>query len=362
MKAPEPNEIELTVFGPGYGECIVVHMGSGKWAIIDSCLDDALEPASLSYLAKIDVSVEQAVVSVSASHWHDDHVKGLARTVEACRTARLSFGAALQSIEFVAFLQAHEDQPVRKLDRGGTELLNCLRLVVEQGRTIKPLHEDTIIVDFDDHQLAHGLRVEMRALSPSGIQFSDFLRRIGSFPGSHIGQAKGRISEPSRNDLSVAMLFMVGDQAVLLGGDLEQLSDSQKGWQAVVEGRRGRRPLAQFFKVPHHGSHNAHNDDVWTEMLTELVSSIVTPWTKGGRRLPSDTDLDRLGGLSDKCYLTSSRLASPKKRYSAEVMKLVKAADVKLDTSIYSGGQVTIRWVPNDGPPTIQLFNGAIVV
>ena len=43
-----------------------------------------------------------------------------------------------------------------------------------------------------------------------------------------------------------------------------------------------------------------------------------------------------------------------------EGMKLVKAADVKLDTSIYSGGQVTIRWVPNDGPPTIQLFNGAI--
>ena len=362
MLAPEPNEIELTVFGPGYGECIVIHIGSGKWAIVDSCLDDAHEPASLSYLAKLGVSVEQDVISVSASHWHDDHVKGLAKTVEACCNARLSFGAALQSTEFVAFLQAHDDQPVQKLDRGGTELLNCLRFVVQKRRTIKPLQEDTIVFEFKSSELAHNLCVEMRALSPSAIQFMNFLRRIGLFPHTHQGQPKGRITEPSRNDLSVAMLLTIGNQAVLLGGDLEELSDPQKGWQAVVEAHRGRRPLAQFFKVPHHGSHNAHNAEVWTEMLAEPVSSIVTPWTKGGYRLPRDTDLNRLRDLSDKCYLTSTRLVSPKKRYSAEVMKLVKAAAVELDTSIYSGGQVTIRWVPNCGSPTVQMLNGAIAI
>ena len=248
MMAPKSNEIELTVFGPGYGECVVIHIGSGKWAIIDSCLDDAREPASLTYLAKLGVSVEQDVISISASHWHDDHVKGLAKTVEACCSARLSLGAALQSSEFVAFLQAHEDQPVQILDRGGTELLNCLRLVIETGRAIKPLQEDTIIFDCDGHQLAHNLRVEMRALSPSGIQFTDFLRRIRLFPRIHEGQPKGRIAEPSRNDLSVATLLTIGNQAVVLGGDLEQLNDPQKGWKAVVEARRGRRPLAQFLQ------------------------------------------------------------------------------------------------------------------
>jgi len=362
MKAPEANEIEVTVFGPGYGECIVIHIGSGKWAIVDSCLDDAHEPASISYLASLGVLVDEAVISVSASHWHDDHVKGLAKTVAACSGARLSLGAALQRAEFVAFLQAHEDQPVQKLDRGGTELLNCLRLVVEQKRRIKPLNEDTIVFDFDNDQLAHGLRVEMRALSPSGAQFTDFLRRIGSFPVNFLGQAKGRIVEPSRNDLSVAMLLTIGKQAVLLGADLEELSDPQKGWQAVVDSRRGRQPLAEYFKVPHHGSPNAHNEDVWTDVLAGTVSSIVTPWTKGGRRLPSQSDLARLRGLSNTCYLTSSILASPKKRYSTEVMKLVKAAEVKLDTSVYSGGQVTVRWVPDGGSPTVHLLNGATTV
>ena len=362
MMTPNPNEIDITVFGPGYGECIVIHVGSGKWAIVDSCLDDVLEPASLTYLAKLGVLAEKDVISVSASHWHDDHVRGLAKTVETCCSARLSLGAALQSTEFVAFLQAHEDQPVQTLDRGGTELLKCLRLVVERARAIKPLHEDTIIFDFDMHQLAHNLPVELRALSPSGIQFTDFLRRIRHFPSTHGGQPKGRIVEPSRNDLSVAMLLTIGDQSVLLGGDLEQLNDPQQGWKAVVEARRGRRPLAQFFKVPHHGSYNAHNDDVWTEMLAKKVFSIVTPWNRGGHRLPRDSDLVRLRNLSETCYLTSTKLVSPKRRYSAEVMKLIKTADVKFSTAIYSGGQVTIRWVPNGGLPKVQLLNGAVAV
>ncbi len=360
MRAPEANEIEVTVFGPGYGECIVIHIGSGKWAIVDSCLDDAHEPASISYLATLGVSVEDAVVSVSASHWHDDHVKGLAKTVAACSGARLSLGAALQRTEFVAFLQAHEDQPVQRLDRGGTELLNCLRLVAEQGRPIKPMNEDTIVFDFDSQQLAHGARVEMRALSPSGTQFADFLRRISSFPANSIGQAKGRIAEPSRNDLSVAMLLTIGKHAVLLGADLEELGDPQKGWKAVVEARRGRQPLAEYFKVPHHGSSNAHNTDVWSDLLSGSVSSILTPWTKGGRRLPSQVDLNRISGLSKKSYLTSTILASPRKRYSAEIMNLVKAADVDLKTSVYSGGHVTVRWVPNGSSPTVHLLNGAI--
>ena len=358
---PKPNEIELTVFGPGYGECIVIHVGSGKWAIIDSCLDDALEPASISYLTNLGVSVDTDVISVSASHWHDDHIKGLAKTVAACSNARLSLGAALRRTEFIAFLQVHEDQPVQKLDRGGTELLNCLKLVSGKKLPVKPLYEDTVIFDFDPDRLAHKLRVEMRALSPSGKQFTDFLERIERFPRINKGQPKGRIAEPSRNHLSVAMLLRIGEQAVLLGADLEEVADPQMGWQAVVAARRGRRPLAHLFKVPHHGSYNAHNDDVWKEMLNE-PASVITPWIRGGHRLPRDGDLDRLRKLSSTCYLTSTRRVAPKRRYSAEVIKLIDTADVNFDTSIYSGGQVTIRWIPNDGSPHTQLLGGAIAV
>ena len=359
---PSKDEIELTVFGPGYGECIVIHIGSGKWAIIDSCLDDSHEePASISYLKNLGVPVEEAVISVSVSHWHDDHIKGLAKTVEACPNARLSFGAALRCAEFLAFLQIHEDHRVQKLDRGGTELLKCLRLVKETSRPIKPLNEDTLIFDFDSDHLAHHQRVELRALSPSGKQFSEFLERIKLFPDINAGQPKGRISEPSRNDLSVAMLLTIGSEGVLLGADLEEVNDPQKGWRAVVEARRGRRPLSHLFKIPHHGSCNAHNTDVWNEMLNKSIRSIVTPWTKGGHRLPGERDLDRLRQLCSECYLTSTYLTSPKRNYDADILKQINAAGVKFDTSIYSGGRVTIRWTPLGSEAlNVTLYGGAI--
>ena len=359
MTLPESDEIEVTVFGPGYGECIVIHIGSGKWAIVDSCLDDNQEPAALAYLSGLGVPVDQAVVSVSATHWHDDHIKGLAKTAQACSSARLALGAALRRTEFVAFLQVHEDQPVQKLDRGGTELLNCLRLAKERGRPVKVLQEDTIIFDYEEHQLAHGERVELRALSPSAVQFTDFLRRIGKFPMTHEKQPKRRILEPSRNDLSVAMLLSVGKKTALLGADLEEVGNQQKGWQAVVDLRRGKGPAAEVFKVPHHGSQNAHNNDVWQHMLSDSVWSVVTPWRRGGNYLPKKRDIERLQKFSGRCYLTSSKVETPKRRYGNEILKLVKAADVKLDTAVYSGGRVTVRWVPKVGVPTIRLVNGA---
>jgi len=34
------DEIEVSVFGPGYGESILVHLGAGKWVIVDSCRDN----------------------------------------------------------------------------------------------------------------------------------------------------------------------------------------------------------------------------------------------------------------------------------------------------------------------------------
>ncbi len=357
---PKANEIEVTIFGPGYGECIVIHIGSGKWAIVDSCLDDANEPASLSYLRSLVVSVETDVIAVSASHWHDDHVKGLARTIEACQAAKLSFGSALELKEFIAFLYVHEMQPVQKLDRGGTELLHCLEMLGRAGRTIKVLSEDTIVFDFDRDVLAHRYRVEMRALSPSGKQFKEFVQRIGSFPKDSKGYPKGRISEPSRNDLSVAMLLTIGDQGILLGADLEHVADPQKGWNAVVDLRRCREPRSHVFKIPHHGSRNAHNVDVWKEMVDQQSWAIVTPWRLGGNSLPRETDVKRLKNYTNNIYLTSTKLPSPKGRHNRDAMKIIEATGAKINSSIYSGGRVTMRWMAGCSVPNVELTGGAV--
>jgi hypothetical protein len=62
LNAPAPHEIEISLFGPGFGESIVVHAGNDHWIIVDSCIDaDSGRPAALAYLDSIKVDVSSAV-------------------------------------------------------------------------------------------------------------------------------------------------------------------------------------------------------------------------------------------------------------------------------------------------------------
>src|SRR4051794_14613649 len=98
--APEFEEVEITVLGPGYGESVVVHLGDGDWAIVDSCIDRATDlPASIAYLRSIGVDPTSAVRLVVISHWHDDHIRGLTSTVTACPEARVVCSAAMHDSE-----------------------------------------------------------------------------------------------------------------------------------------------------------------------------------------------------------------------------------------------------------------------
>src|SRR5438445_716663 len=47
---PRLDQIEICVFGPNYGESIVLHLGNGNWVVVGSCIHaDTNEPVSLAY-------------------------------------------------------------------------------------------------------------------------------------------------------------------------------------------------------------------------------------------------------------------------------------------------------------------------
>lgn len=55
--APESDEIEVSLFGPGYGECVLLHVGFNNWFIVDSCVDPLTkDPIPLAYLDAINVN------------------------------------------------------------------------------------------------------------------------------------------------------------------------------------------------------------------------------------------------------------------------------------------------------------------
>lgn len=68
LNFPNRDELEVSIFGPGYGESIVIHFSDGQWMIVDSCLDpDSVLPVPLSYLMQLNVDVDKAVKLVVAS-------------------------------------------------------------------------------------------------------------------------------------------------------------------------------------------------------------------------------------------------------------------------------------------------------
>ncbi len=158
------------------------------------------------------------------------------------------------------------------------------------------------------------------------------------------------------------MLLTVGSQAVLFGADLEQVSNPDKGWSAVVTNRRGRKPLAHVFKVPHHGSSNAHSEDVWKEMMVAQPKSVVTPMLRGRNKLPLDSDVMRLKQNSSELFITSRRLLSQKSRYPQNVTKMVKATGNELVPAAYSDGRVTMRWMVHEPEPNVELWGAATLL
>jgi glyoxylase-like metal-dependent hydrolase (beta-lactamase superfamily II) len=63
-------------------------LGSGHWIIVDSCRNSRTRrPVALEYFEHIGAQAD-SVILIVATHWHDDHISGLAATLEACTKAR----------------------------------------------------------------------------------------------------------------------------------------------------------------------------------------------------------------------------------------------------------------------------------
>lgn len=81
-------------------------------------------------------------------------------------------------------------------------------------------------------------------------------------------ETKRRAAAISPNDASVAIYSLInGEHAILLGADLEETP--HKGWSNVLLVKQSLDVKAKVFKIPHHGSKNAHHQDVWARLLEE---------------------------------------------------------------------------------------------
>lgn len=294
---PGSDEVELSAFGPGYGECLVVHLGAGEWMIVDSCVANDGLPA-LDYLRRIGVDPASDVKLVVATHWHDDHVRGMSELVRACATARFSCPGALSPIDVrqaIGSLRTAGRVTAPSATSGVREMRETLMLL-EPG-TGRPAAR----------WATEGRRLHTRegrpscsvtALSPNDRVVTEAHKQIADSLDSGV---HGRVPRPERNLGAVVLWVAVGDLSMLLGADLQETSDPQTGWTAVVDCPDRPSPRAEIFKVPHHGAGNAHQPRVWEEMLVDVrrPQAVICPCSNGATQLPTAGDLERICALGD---------------------------------------------------------------
>lgn len=340
-QAPGDFELEVSVFGPGYGESVLVHLGRNRWLIVDSCVDpESGDPAPLQYLNRIGIKPYEAVKLVVATHWHDDHIAGLARIVEQCSQAEFTCSQALTCREFFELAQFSKSSITTR--PGMEQFSKILSILAErkQGRLESRGPEwasicKVLYVERNQRPLC-----EVTSLSPSNGQITLFLNQIGSLLPVEYNQQR-RLVSVQPNHAAVVLWVCVENTRVLLGSDLEETPNPNTGWSVIVESKN--RPLgkASVFKVPHHGSRNADQPRVWSEMIEHKPHAVLTPFNLGLTSLPTKRDAERICRRTENAYSTA-RLPKTIKR-NPTVERTIKEVTRKFRTISSAMGHVRLR-------------------
>ncbi len=361
---PAVDELEVSLFGPGVGECVVVHIGNGDWIVIDSCLNDSqTKPIALEYLGSLGVDVGRHVRLLIVTHWHADHIRGSAELFRESSTAHFACSAALQNKEFFQLLALAEKNFFVSRDSSTSELHRIFEeLDHRKNRGTRSLAGPDIWAQ-DGQTLirsnAVGTTASVTALSPSSQTVMDAGMQFAKLFPKQSDQIR-RFPRCTPNDLSIALLVQSPFTSILFGGDLETVGDPGRGWQAIVNSSVRPQVKGNAIKVAHHGSENGDHDGIWTTLLEANSPALLTPYATGRKPLPSDEDIQRLKSRTNRVYCTSwPPTKKPPKRQSSVERTIREVTRVHRSTS-RTVGHVRLRAsMTTSQTPTIEMLNGA---
>ena len=154
------------------------------------------------------------------------------------------------------------------------------------------------------------------------------------------------------------MLIKFGTDGVLLGSDLENLTSINSGWKRLVSDYYHTYNKPSLIKIPHHGSFNAHNDDLWKNILREKPLSVLTVFNKS-TKLPKDSDVDRIKNLSQSLFIVGERNMRKidDKDFEKQVKKFPNVKIASVPTKI---GLARFRRSIDECEWNIEMFGSAI--
>jgi hypothetical protein len=364
---PSPEIVEISIFGPGIGECIVIHLTGDEWMIVDSCLDRGSHlPIALQYLNGLGVNPATNVKLFVITHWHDDHISGASQVLAACQNARFVCSDALRGKEFIKFVKLYTQRGFLE-DTGVDEFDRIFQVLKERAAEKKSWLSEPGWAVADRRLLYLPCKgriagTEVFALSPSDAAITLSRREIADQLTPKPKTPKRRAIAQEPNHVAVVLWVTIGNFHVLLGSDLENYGDDLLGWKAILLSPTRPQGRALTVKIPHHGSSNAYCVGMWQGMVgLDNPVALLTQYASGVKPLPSEADISRIKTHTSKIYCTGSPSGTAPIRRDPAVDKTLREIVRTRRKIIGPMGHIRVR-IPINGNVeslTVELFNGA---
>ncbi len=369
--APTSNEIEVTVIGPGYGECCLVHIGGGNWIVVDSCINNRSgDPAAVSYLENLGIDVSTAIKMLIVTHYHDDHIKGVSGLFDTSISARLCLPAAMDSREFTCRVEAFSGKVLGPTGSVTKEIRSLLEIARRRSKSggpaiIRAVTQRTIL-ELPSRESGHGLPCTVKCLSPSDSEYESAIENLAKSYAQAL-ESKKRPSATAPNDFSIVLSITIGDASVLLGSDLEHSKDARRGWIAAVASTSDGYSPAAVVKIPHHGGKSGHSEEMWQHLVVDAPVAALTPWQKGGNELPTEADVVRILTRTTTAYCSAGPRRSSSKVYRrSPVVRTIRESGVRIFPAEPETGVIRMRCGASDcadpGNWRVDLYDGAFAL
>lgn len=278
--------LSIVVFGPGFGESIVLRAATDDepiWAVVDSARRDrrgsSVNPALDLLQAQ---SVRPSLILLT--HPHADHTGGMAAVIE-CAAPGATIGCIAPLLEAPSPFAPSEDP------------------------------DDLVAVMSSQTKLAHyAIREAWRAGHPKWSLLHDTSYELGGWTLTVLHPAQAEVDDAisgfedkqnvNLNDLSASLLIEHEDIALVLGADCEEAA-----WTAIAQRMQPHDLLhTRPVKVPHHGSRAAIQPVLIDRLARDIARPlIVTPFPRSGMlpRFDSDQGVEWLLAAAGTLELTA---------------------------------------------------------
>lgn len=340
---PATTTFELSIFGAGVGEALVLHIGDNEWLLVDSCINHGRGlPAGVAYLDDLCVAAE-AVRAVVVTHWHEDHVAGIDGVMKKYPGAAVHLPASFHSSHLYKLVRAGAER-----DTLGTDALQtsksfsrAVNVLIQQGRTfaVAPTQIDRVIRS----KVIAGIgQMSVTALSPSDFASMTALQQFADFVQRDLPLRRRPVaSDP--NHSAIALWVRWGDHRILLGSDLLDLPNKSLGWSAALGAQvlSSESEKAIVVKVAHHGSANGHSAVFWNKHVNASAAGLTT-YAAGKSPPPQAGDIDRLKRCCSQ-VLCAPAPSAPRALKAKSISKFHERQGIAVTQRVRRFGQIRIR-------------------